>query len=257
MHEYEKAELSYKEFVSDYPSSKQVPDAYYWIGKSAQNLGQNEEAIFNFSKVFNSYPKSEAAGAAVLEIGNIYNSTKDYDSAIGIYNKALDKIPDSPRIAEILFMKGVTYGNKKDPDNALSVFQDVVQYYSGTIFADKAKLELGLIELSAARYSNAEFYFKNLADSRSDDIGAKAQYYLGTAFAEEGNMEEAISALERVRTIFSAYDEWLTKSYMKLGDIYTEHESYEKAKEYYRSVLSKHRGDPYGQDAQSKLRKLE
>lgn len=256
MREYEKAGQGYKEFVSDYPSSKQVPDAYYWIGKSAQNLGQNEEAIFNFQKVFNSYPKSEAAGAAVLEIGNIYNTMKDYDSAIDIYNKALDKIQDSPRIAEILFMKGVTFGNKKDPDNAYSVFQDVVQSYSGTIFADKAKLELGLIELSAARYSNAQFYFKNLADSRSDDIGAKAQYYLGTAFAEEGKTDEAISALERVRMIFSAYDEWLTKSYMKLGDIYAGQEAYDKAKEYYRSVLTKHKGDPFGQEAQSKLRAL-
>ncbi len=256
MREYEKAKLSYKEFVSNYPSSKLVPDAYYWIGKSAQNLGQNEEAVFNFKRVFDSYPKSEAAGAAVLEIGTIYSNMKDYNSAIEIYDKALDKIPKSPRIAEILFMKGVAYGNKKDPDNAYSVFQDVVQYYSGTIFAEKAKLELGLIELAAGRYSNAEFYFKNLADSRSDDIGAEAQYYLGTALAEAGNTIDAISALERVRTIFSAYEEWLTKSYMKLGDIYTGQEEYDKAKEYYRSVLSKHKGDQYGQEAQSKLRKL-
>ena len=256
MREYEKAEVSYKEFVSDYPSSKQVPDAYYWIGKSAQNLGQNEEAIFNFKKVFNSYPESEAAGAAVIEIGNIYNSTKDYQSAIDVYDLAIANIPKSPRMAEILFMKGVTYGNMKDPDNAYGVFQDVVQYYSGTIFSEKAKLELGLIELAAARYENAEFYFKNLADSRSDDIGAKAQYYLGVTFAEAGNDDEAIDALERVRTIYAAYDEWLTKSYMKLGDIYAEKENNDKAKEYYRAVLTKHKGDQYGKDAQDKLRKL-
>jgi TolA-binding protein len=256
MREYEKAETSYKEFVSDYPSSKQVPDAYYWIGKSAQNHGQNEEAIFNFKKVFNSYPKSEAAGAAVLEIGNIYNSTKDFDSAIDIYNQALDKIPKSPRIAEILFMKGVTYGNKNDPDNSYSVFQDVVQYYSGTIFADKARLELGLIELAASRFENAEFYFKNLADSRSDDIGAKAQYYLGVSFAEDGKDDEAISALEKVRTIFAAYDEWLSKSYMKLGDIYSRQKENDKAKEYYRAIITKHKGDQFGKEAQSKLRNL-
>lgn len=181
---------------------------------------------------------------------------KDYDSAIEIYNKALDKIPKSPRIAEIIFMKGVTYGNKKDPDNAYSVFQDVVQYYSGTIFAEKAKLELGLIELAASRYSNAEFYFKNLADTRSDDIGAEAQYYLGTSFAEAGDTLNAIDAFERVRSIFSGYDEWLTKSYMKMGDIYTGRGDYDKAKEYYRSVLTRHKGDQFGQEAQSKLRKL-
>ncbi len=256
IHKYDNAELSYKEFVSEYPSSKEVPDAYYWIGKSAQNLGQNQEAIFNFQKVFDSYPASEASGAAVLEIGNIYNNMKNYDSAIVVYDEALNKIPKSPRIAEILFMKGVTYSNKQDPDNAYSVFQDLIQNYSGNIFADKAKFELGLIELAATRYPNAEFYFKDLAESRSDDIGAKAQYYLGVTYSEEDSTDEAISSLEKVRTIFSAYDEWLTKSYMKLGDIYSGQDSISKAKDYYRAIITKHKGDQFGKEAQSKLRKL-
>lgn len=256
IHRYDKAEAGYKEFVSHYPSSKEVPEAYYWIGRSAQNLGQFEEAIFNFRKVFDSYPNSEAAGAAVLEIGNMYNSKKDLDSAISIYDEALDKIPKSSRIAEILFMKGVTYSNKQDPDSAYSVFQNVVQNYSESIFADKSKIELGLIELALGRYENAEFYFKDLVNDSTNFISAEAQYYLGVAYSEADSMEEAINSFERIRSVFSAYDEWLTKSYMKLGDIYTEQDSIGKAKEYYRTILLKHKGDQYGKEAQEKLRKL-
>lgn len=257
MRQYDKAEVSYKEFVSDYPASKQISEAYYWIGKSAQNLGQKEEAIFNFRKVFDSYPGSEAAGAAVLEIGNIYSAMKDYDSAINIYDQAIDRISKSPRIAEIMFMKGVSYSNKLQPDNAYGVFQDVVQNYDGTIFADKAKFELGLIELSAKRYDNALFYFRNLAESRTDDIGAEAQYYIGITYNEQDSTVSAINAFEKVRTIYSAYEEWLTKSYMALGDIYVKQDSTDKAREYYRAIVSKHKGDPFGKEAQSKLRELE
>lgn len=257
LHQYDKAELSYKEFVSNYPSSKLASDAYYWIGKSDQNLGQNEEAIFNFRKVFEGYSESDAAGAAVLEIGNIYNSMKNYDFALNIYNQALERIPKSPRIAEILFMKGVTYGNKAQPDSAYGVFQDVVQNYSENIFADKAKFELGLIDLAGNRYANAVFYFANLAESRTDDIGAKAQYYLGVTYNEEDSIQNSIQAFEKVRSIFSAYDEWLTKSYMELGDIYAKQDSLDKAKEYYRAILAKHRGDQFGKEAQTKLRQVE
>jgi len=63
--------------------------------------------------------------------------------------------------------------------------------------------------------------------------------------------------LDRVRTVFSAYDEWLTKSYLKLGECYTKLNQVDKAKEVYRAVIKKQRGNEYGKEAQTKLRELE
>jgi TolA-binding protein len=254
---YDAAKVSYQEFIANYPKSKLVPEAYYWIGKSAQNLNQNEEAIHNFNRVFESHPNSESASAAIVEMGNIYNSEKNYDAAIEIYNRALDKLSQSPRIAEILFMKGSTLINKQDYAQAYDVFDEVIQYYNRSIFGDKAKFELGLLELATENYSNADLYFTNLAETRSDDLGAQAQYYLGVSLAEQEKYEEAISALERVRLTFAGYDEWLTKSYLMLGEVYTKQEQIEKAKEMYRAVLSRHRGNAFGQEAQNKLRELQ
>ncbi|HVO72825.1 MAG TPA: tetratricopeptide repeat protein, partial [Ignavibacteriaceae bacterium] len=175
---YEEAKTSYKQFAADYPKSELIAEAYYWIGKCAQNLKQNDEAVDNFKKVFESYPKSEIAASAVIELGNTYNSMKNFAGAEGIYDKALDKLGnDSPRAAELLYMKGMTLVNKKDYSNAYEVFDEIVLYHKESIFADKAKLELGFIDLAAGRYPNAEMYFKGLADTRSDDLGAKGQYY--------------------------------------------------------------------------------
>ncbi len=253
---YEQAKTSYSKFVANYPKSKLVPDAYFWIGKSAQNLNQNEEAIFNFKKVFDSYPNTEAGAASVLEIGNIYIAQKNYDAAISIYNEAYNKMKQSPRLAEIIFMRGTAFSNKGDIKSANDSFDEVAQYYPQTIFAAKAKFEIGAIEMAAGRYSNADSYFQNLANSRSDDLGAKAQYYLGLSQFEQKKYIEAISAFVRVRTIFSAYDEWLAKSYLKMGEAYTILKDYEKAKEIYRTVLAKHKGDVFGNEAQTKLRAL-
>lgn len=256
LHEYDKAEESYKDFITKFPSSKQIPDAYYWIGKSAENLKQNEEAIFNFNWIFENYPSSEFAGASVIEMGNIYNELKRYDEGIRILDRALNKLSGSQRLPEIEYLKGVTYSNKNDLTNAYDTFNQVLSNYPSTIFADKAKFELGLIELAAKRYDNATQYFQDLAAKRTDDLGAKAQFYLGEVSYDQDNIPDAISAYVRVRTIFPAYDEWLTKAFLRLGDCYLKLKDPRQAKEMYRTVLSKHKGDEFGKEAASKLRKI-
>ncbi|MGA7839152.1 MAG: tetratricopeptide repeat protein [Ignavibacteriaceae bacterium] len=256
LHEYEKSEESYKDFITKFPESKQIPDAYYWIGKSAENLKQNDEAIFNFNRIFENYPTSEFAGASVIEMGNIYNELKRYDEGIQILDRALDKLSGSQRLPEIEFLKGVTYSNKNDVTNAYDTFNQVLTNYPSSIFADKAKFELGLIELAAKRYENATQYFQDLANKRTDDLGAKAQYYLGEVYFDQDKITDAISAFVRVRTVFPAYDEWLTRAFLRLGDSYLKLKDPRQAKEMYRTVLSKHKGDEFGKEAASKLRKV-
>ena len=254
--EYELAKDSYIDFIEKFSNSKFIPEAYYWLGKSADNLEQYEDAIFYFNVAFQKYPKSEIAASSVLEMGSIYNSLENYGAAISIYNQALEKIKGSPGIPEILYMKGLTYINADSLLQAYEVFSDVSYYYRETIFADKSKFESGLIDLAAGRYENSDNNFLELAEKRNDELGAKGQYHYGLSLYEQGKYTEAISALVRVRTVFSMYDEWLTKSYMALGDCYVKLDDNRKAKEMYRIVISKHKNDSYGKEARKKAREL-
>jgi len=154
-------------------------------------------------------------------------------------------------------MRATTYANSGNISNAYQVFDEIVQYYRETVFADRSKYEIGLIEYSAKRYDNAIVYFRSLAESRTDELGAKAQYYVGMSLFEQGKMNEAISAFVRVRTVYSYYDEWLSRSTLMLGDCYSKLKDFEKAKQFYRDVIAKHRGDEIGRTAQKKLRDIE
>lgn len=254
--DYENAKISYLEFAAKYPKSSFVPEAYYWIGKSAQNLGENEEAVFHFNKVFEKYPESESAAAAVLEIGKIQNALGNYQAAIDVFTNAQTKLTGSPRMPEILFNKGMTYINMDNLQMAYEVFDELVMYYRTTLFADKAKFELGLIDLAVGRYEKADAFFSDLSAIRTDDLGAKSQYYYGLSLFDQKKFTESISALVRVRTVFSNYDEWLTRSYLLLGDCYVKLGDKRKAEEMYRIVISKHRSDSFGEEARQKLRNL-
>jgi TolA-binding protein len=253
-HNYKSASASYKDFITYFPKSKLVPQAYYWIGKSVENLDKYTEALFNFNLIFNSYPESEFATAAVIENGNIYNNQQNYDAALNIYDKALSSLPDTKRYPEILFNKGMTLVNKKNDDEAENVFTDVIQKYNGTIFAEKSKLELGIIALNKKQFETADPYFQDLAEKRTDEIAAQAQYYYGVSLFNRNNINDAITSFVRVGTSFPAYDDWVTKSCLKLGDCYSKLNDNQRAKEMYRSVLSKHKNDDYGKEAKAKLR---
>jgi TolA-binding protein len=254
--DYQKAKTSYQEFIAKYPKSSYVPEAYYWLGKSSQNLKQDDEAIFYFNKVFENYPSSESAAVSVIELGKIYEATGNYTASIELLEKASTILKDSPRLPEILFIRGTTYIKADDVQKAYGTFEDLAMYHPETLFADKAKFEMGLIDLAAQRYEIANNHFLEVAEKRTDELGARSQYYYGLSLFEQDKITEAISALVRIRTVYSLYDEWLAKSYLLLGDCYVKLKDNRKAEEMYRVVVAKHKGDELGEEARQKINKL-
>ena len=209
-----------------------------------------------FGKVISSDINSDAGISAVLETGKIQSGMKNYDAA-KVYEKAIDKLPpDSPKIGELAYNEAMAYVSKGDIAKAYEEFNFIIQYHSGTIFEANSKFQIGLIELARKNYETCDLVFRELSENRNDDIGAEAQYYLGESLFEQNKIDDAITALVRVRFAFSAYDEWLTKSYLKLGGCYVKKGDIQKAKELYRTVAKGHRGDDYGKEAESKLQKL-
>ncbi|MDP2301331.1 MAG: tetratricopeptide repeat protein [Ignavibacteria bacterium] len=250
---YEKAKNSYKEFIAYFPKSKYIADAYYWVGKSARNLGAFEEAIFNFKTVFNTYTSNEIVPAAVIEMGNIYNSQKRYAETISLYDQALTRLKGTNRVPELMFMKAETYSLKGDFSSAYDLYDEIAIYYGTNVFGEKSKLELGLIELKNKRYDKAVKNFQVIIGKKTDDIGAKAQYYLGVALQEQNKTRDAITAYVRVLNLFSAYDEWVARSYIRLGECYQKLGDKNKAREMFRTVINKRGNDEFAREARTKL----
>ncbi len=253
---YKSAIESYNEFIAKYPQSKLVPNAYYWIGKSAANLGNYDEALINYHKIINNYINSDIAVQAVIEAGTIYHKRENYDGEIELYEATFDKLKDKEGAAEIAFKKAEAFIQKNDIPAAYKSLLAVIEIYPGTVFSDEAKIELGIIELARKDYSKAEDLFREVAGSRKDDIGAKAQFYYGEALFLQNKIEDAVAAFVRVRSIFPAYDEWYSRSLLRLGDCYVKLNDTKNAKEMYSAVLKKHRSDKLGAEAKSKLKKL-
>jgi TolA-binding protein len=254
--DYKNAKISYQEFIAKYPNSPLVPEAYYWLGKSSQNLKEDQEAIFYFNKVFEIYPGSESAAVSVIELGKMYDATGNYQASIDLMEKASVVLKDSPRLPEVLFIKGTAYIKADDVQKAYATFEELATYHPETLFADKAKIEMGLIDLAAGRYDVAEKNFLEVAQKRTDELGASSQYYYGLSLYDQDKTTDAISALVRIRTVYSIYDEWMVKSYLLLGDCYVKLGDNRKAEEMYRAVIANHKTDQFGEEARKKINQL-
>lgn len=253
---YSEAKVAFKDFIVRYPKSKFVPDAYFWIGKSAQNLNLNDEAIINFNNVFNLFKTSEFAASSILEIGSIYQKSKQYQKAVEVYDLGINQLANSIKLSEIMFNKGLALSEMKNLQLSYEAFLDVISYFPKTIFAEKSKLEIGIIEIAFKRYDKAEEFLNSLAKTRTDDIGAKAQYYIGVSLFEQKKYSQAIESLTRVRNFFSKYEEWVINSIFLTGDCYAELKDKRKAEEMYRIILTKYKGTQFAKQAQDKLRRL-
>lgn len=253
---YEQAAEGYKQLAYYYPQSSLVPNAYYWIGKSYLNVDKFEEAKPMFQTTADNYLKSDVGVSSVLELGAIYNKEQNYFEEIKIYDYAINSFESSSRIPELLYFKGLAQKMDGDIESSYNTFDRILKYFQETIFSAKAKIELGKLELERESYENAELLFKELGAERTDDIGAEAQYNYGLTLFNQDKINEAISALVRVRSIFSTYDEWYTKSLLKLGDCYIKLDDKRNAREMFQAVIRKHGSDAFGTEAKQKLNNL-
>lgn len=254
--EYSKAQTGYKELIATYPSSLLIPDAYYWIGKSALSEGYEDKAIYNFEIVVNSYLYTNIAISAAIDLGTIYAGRKEYQKIIELSDRTIENLRESDRIPEVYFLKGKAELKLNDKSQAYKTFAFLSTKYESSIFASKSKIEVGKFEIETGNPARAEEIFGEITLLRSDDIGAEAQYYLGVSLLEQKKIDEAISAFVRVRTVYARYDEWYSRSLLKLGDCYIERKEKLKAKEMFRAVAEKHKDDEIGKEARKKLRNL-
>ncbi len=253
---YNLAVNAYQDFISKYPNSKYVPSAYYWIGKSASNMKNDDEALRNFQIVIQRSQKSDIGISAVVELVRIYSARNQFDSAIKLLQSTIAGMPNSNRLPELLYLEGTNQEKNNKPDDAYSTFEQIVNYSEGNVFSEKAKIELGLIEMQRNNLDKAAQYFSDVAERRPDDIGAQAQYYSGVVLFNQNKITDAITALVRVRSVYSSFDEWYTKSLLKLGDCYVKMKDKSQARDMYRAVLSKHPTGDFAQEARKKLRQL-
>jgi tol-pal system protein YbgF len=85
--EYERAEMSFREFLQSYPRDRLAADATFWLGESYFQRRRYREAAEQFLKISRDYPKANKGADSLLKLGMSLNGLGARDQACATFAK--------------------------------------------------------------------------------------------------------------------------------------------------------------------------
>ena len=96
---YREAHALFTQYAADYPNSRMIPNARFWLGDCLFNQNEYELAILEYQKVIADFPNHNKAPAGLLKQGLAFEKLKDYETSEIVFRKLLDEYPKSEQAA--------------------------------------------------------------------------------------------------------------------------------------------------------------
>ncbi len=92
------ARAGFRQFLEQYPTATEAPDALYFIGESFSTEAPDSAATY-YGQVVERYPSSPRAASALYRLGAMAESARDTTAARGYYQRLIAKYPTSNEAA--------------------------------------------------------------------------------------------------------------------------------------------------------------
>ena len=231
------AEKSFNNYLSKNPNGAYKLDAHFYVGMCQQKNKDYAKAIVSYQQVF-AAGLSKYYENATLELARMYYfELKDYSNARK-YFEALQVNTSNPE-NQLEALRGLVrcYYQQQEYTTANTAAKALLNL-KGISTDDKAVASLvsGKSLQLAKDSAAAKDAFKLAADLNKSIWGAQARYELAETYFNENNVKQAEKYAMQVIQQTGAYELWVTKSYILLGDIFMKQKDYFNAKATYQSV---------------------
>jgi TolA-binding protein len=255
---YSDAVTVYRGFAEKYPHSKLLANAFYALAKCYRVQGNPDEAALAFERAANVPAAAEKlVGDALFAAAEIYTLQHKPDKAMHTLQNLRNKAKDPGIIAEAIIRTGRIMQSLGNNPEAEAQFEQVIRDYGGLPIADEARVAQAHMCFEARDYDRAKTIAEKVATSRKDEAGAEAQYIVGASLAGKKDWTNVIPALLRVKYVFPAYERWVGRASLGLGDAYEQTKDLRRAREAYRTVLKLKTENPVIEEAQRRLKRME
>jgi outer membrane protein assembly factor BamD len=165
---YEEAKFQYRRFLELYPVHAEAAKAQFSIAMAAfqrmktidRDQSTTQEALQEFQRLVQYYPQSSHAAEAKekiaacrerlaayeLYVGRFYYKQGTFPAAISRFGGLLKVYPDVSFADEVLFLLGNAYLRSAQPQQAAGIFDELVQRYPQSSYANQAKARLASLQ---------------------------------------------------------------------------------------------------------------
>jgi TolA-binding protein len=255
--QYQKAISSFSAFLANYPGSSFAQEARFYQAESYYRLKDYTHALPLYTSL-SSDRSFFLGGKVTARLAELQFQQKDYANAIGNYHK-LERIAASKKdtynawsgLMESFYLSGAY-------DSSAVYARTIVE--RGSVDAagqNKASLYLGKIALAKGDTEGAKDEFLNTLNTAQDEYGAEAKYLLAKIQYDQKEYKESYKTLISLNNDFSAYDQWVGKSFLLMADVFVATDDVFQARHTLQSLIDNFPLTQIKEEAKQKLRALE
>jgi tetratricopeptide (TPR) repeat protein len=255
--------------------------------------GNFNGALAKFEQYLQRFPEGKYSLEALYYKSEVYFNRKDWPKAAAGYEMVADRVPNKFGEKSLLQAARLNFFDLKDYAKAEKYFTRLKDFASTqenkmeamrgllrsqyqlqkwTEATANAKELLAqknptsddkiLANLAIARSfvinnqcDQAITYFRTVASLSKAAYGAEARYEIANCYFKQNQLKDAEKAAFEVINKSGSYEEWVTRSYLLLGDIYFAQKDYFNAKATYQSVVDNAKVETVRNEAKARLEK--
>ncbi|MFZ5801158.1 MAG: tetratricopeptide repeat protein [Candidatus Omnitrophota bacterium] len=235
------ASLIFQSLGKNFPKSRFVIDAQYYLAMAYFKKGDLEGSREQFEKLLARLPRdSEYRPEALYYLGLNLSELKEYKKAIESFERLKKDYPQDKEwqqsadfdIATTLFKWG------KEPE-AVKKFKLIIYKFPGSAVALDSYLWLAEYYLKLGRTDLARQYLNEcLKEFASSNRLDEARYFLGLSYKEDKNYPAATAEFKKI--LENEKSETAVLASLGLADIFAATEKLDEAEVFYQDVISKY-----------------
>jgi tetratricopeptide (TPR) repeat protein len=250
--DYENAVKEFRQYLRVTNSTDLMPEAYSNLAESYRQLNQIGNAKNAYQTIVDEYPEDDLAASALTSLGSLNYEQGEFAASHGNYARLLET---APRYRQEAF---VGMGNASlAQDNIERATEEYESALEVNANSDAAKAGLGKIAIAQDEFEKARELLFPIADRSTTEVGAEAQYYLGEIFQEQQQYNAAIEEYAKVKVLFEAFDEWVSRSMYKSAECHIRLGNRGEAMTILNSIIDTYPGTEAESRAQSLLDRTE
>jgi tetratricopeptide (TPR) repeat protein len=248
------AAQKFEDYLSKFPDGKYSLEANYYKSEIYFNQKNWGKAVTGYGAVADKAPNKFAERSLVQAARLNFFNLKDYGNAEKYFSKLKDFATTQENSMEA--MRGLLrcqYELEKWNDALDNAKNLLAQKGLGTDDKILANMAIGKSYQTTNQCETALTYFRTVASLSKAAFGAEARFQIADCLFQQGQLKDAEKSAFEVINKSGSYEQWVTRAYLLLGDIYFKEKDYFNAKATFQSVVDNAKEEDLRQQAQQKL----
>ncbi|SRR5579871_359453 len=248
------AAQKFEQYLTKFPDGKYSLEANYYKSEIYFNQKNWAKAVTGYEAVADKAPNKFAQKSLSQSAQINFFNLKDYAAAEKYFAKLKDfAVSQEDKLEAMRGLLRCQYQLQQWNDAVDNAKDLLNQKGLGTDDRVMANLAIAKSYQANNQCETALEYFRTAASLSKAAFGAEARYEIASCLYQQNSLKDAEKAAFEVINKSGSYENWVTKAYLLLGDIYFKEKDFFNAKATYQSIIDNAKAEDLRQLAQQKL----